>query len=118
MIFNIKIQAIHYALQDPTELKQLHLKVFLQIVFSCIWCLSGPHMRRRGFWIKKLESLYGASNAQNLICIAKMAAMVFKPTDWLHPKNRLDDITSNKIRVLYGRRKIESYDWTMAALSK
>ena len=54
-----------------------------------------------------------------------MAAVVFELTDWLRPKNRLYDVTFDKIRVLYGRRKTkvatvlsEPYDWTMAALSK
>ena len=37
--------------------------------------------------------------AQNLICIATMAAVSFEPYDWLRQKqNRLDDATSDKIR--------------------
>ena len=31
--------------------------------------------------------------------------MVFEPHDWLRPKNKLDDVTSDKITVLYGSRK-------------
>ena len=82
-------------------------------------------MRRGGFWVKKLESLYGENNVQNPICIAKMTAVVFEHYDWLHPKNKVGDVTSDKIRVLYGRRKTkmaavlsEPYDWMMVALSK
>ena len=63
--------------------------------------LSGPHMRRRGFWVKKLEILYGENNAQNLICIAMMAAVVFEPYDWLRPK--LDWTTSHPINQDGGR---------------
>ena len=54
------------------------MKVFLQIAFSSIGCLSELHTCRRGFRVKRLESLYGENNAQNLICIAKMAAMVWR----------------------------------------
>ena len=82
-------------------------------------------MCRRGFWVKNLENLYGENNTQTLICIAKTAAIGFEPYDWLRPKNRLDGVTSDKIRVLSGRRKnkmvavlFEPYDWMIAALSK
>ena len=87
--------------------------------------LIWPAQVQRGFWVKQLESLYGETIAQNLISIAKMAAVVFQPYDWLRPKNRPGDVTSDKISVLYGRGKpkmatvlFEPYDWTMAALSK
>ena len=54
--------------------------------------------------------------AQNLICIAKMAAVSFEPYDWLRQKQkRLDDATSVKIREFY--MEYEKRRWRLCFVS-
>ena len=81
--------------------------------------------RGEGVLGQNISEFVWENNAQNLICIGKIAACVFEPYDWLCPKNRLDDVTSDKIRVLYERRitkmatvLFQPYDRTIDALSK
>ena len=58
--------------------------------------MAGTHAE--GVLDQKISEFVWENNAQNLICIAKMAAVGSEPYDWLRPKNRLDDVTSDKIR--------------------